>query len=202
MIIFGSSATIISTESILDKCTNCGTHNSIQMNILQKYAHVFWIPVFPIGKTSVTECLNCKQVLQKKEFDWQLNEKYITLKSNSRTPIWTFSGLVVFSALIFWFLFSLNQNKAENAQLILTPQKGDIYEIKIAQKQFTLFKVEHVVGDTVYFLVHQYETDRFRGISELKIKENDAYGEDLLLLIKNDLIIMLEKGEIIDIDRD
>ncbi|SMD42886.1 hypothetical protein SAMN00777080_1453 [Aquiflexum balticum DSM 16537] len=89
MIIFGSKATQVASETINEKCASCGTPNSIQMTVFQKYAHVFWIPSFPMGKTSITQCSHCKQVLEKKEFSRNLNTNYEILKSKSKTPIWT-----------------------------------------------------------------------------------------------------------------
>jgi hypothetical protein len=201
MIIYGSKATQIATENIADKCSNCGTQNSIQMSIFQKYAHVFWIPFFPIGKTGVTQCSHCKQALQKKEFSGHLTETYETVKTNSKTPLWTFSGLVILTALIVWGVISSKQSDAKNARLILTPQKGDIYEIKKDYKQYTLYKVDNVIGDTVFLLINQYETNKIRGLSDLKNKGVEAYGEDVLPLVKTDLKNMLDKGEIINIDR-
>jgi phage FluMu protein Com len=201
MIIYGSKATQVATENINDKCPNCGTQNSIQMTVFQKYAHVFWIPFFPIGKTAATQCSHCKQVLQKKEFTGNLNNDYETLKSNSKTPIWTFSGLALLTALIIWGTISGKQNDEKNAKLILTPQKGDIYEIKKDYKQYTLYKVENIAGDTVFVFVNQYETNKITGLSGLKNKGDEAFIQEPLPILKKELKVMLDKGEIIDIDR-
>jgi hypothetical protein len=201
MIIYGSKATQVATENLSDKCSSCGTQNSIQMTVFQKYAHIFWIPFFPIGKTGATECSHCKQVLQKKEFTENLNSSYETLKSNSKMPIWTFSGLALLSILIIWGVKSNNETAEINAKLILTPQKGDIYEIKKDYKQYTLYKVNNVAGDTVFVFVNQYETNKITGLTDLKNKGDEAFIQEPLPLVKTELKSMLEKGEIIDIDR-
>lgn len=201
MIIYGSKATQIATEHILDKCSNCGTQNSVQMTVFQKYAHVFWIPFFPIGKTAVTECSHCKQVLEKKDFTGNLKSDYELIKSNSKTPIWTFSGLALISVFIIMGEISDKQKDEKNAKLILTPQKGDIYEIKKDYKHFTLYKVDKIAGDTVFVWVNQYETNQVSGISDLKSKGNDAFIQEPFPILKTDLKVMLDEGEIMDIDR-
>lgn len=202
MIIFGSKATQVASETINEKCASCGTPNSIQMTVFQKYAHVFWIPSFPMGKTSITQCSHCKQVLEKKEFSRNLHTNYEILKSKSKTPIWTFSGIAIFTAFIIWGGFISKQKEELNANLILTPQKGDIYEVKLDRRQYTLYKVEKVSGDTVFILFHEYETNKKSGLRGLKNKGDAGFiEEEPLLILKKDLKNMLETGEIMDIER-
>lgn len=201
MLIYGTKLTEIATENLSDKCPHCGTANSLQLSVYQKYAHVFWIPFFPSGKTGATECSHCKQVLQHKEFGSNVAATYETIKSQAKTPLWTFSGLVLLAALIVFGVISSKQNNAKNAELISTPQKGDVYEIKLDYKQYTLYKVDDVVGDSVFLRVHQYETDKRTGIADLKKKGDEAYAEDILPMVKTDLKSMLDKGEIMDVER-
>ncbi len=201
MIIYGSKATELKTENITGKCPHCATPASVQMTVFQKFAHIFWIPFFPTGKTGATSCSHCKQVLQKKEFDTSLLENYETLKVQTKTPVWTFSGLVILILLISWGVVQSRQHDAKNAKIILIPQKGDIYEIKNGYQQYTLYKVDSIAGDTVYLLTHQYETTKLSGLRDLKNKGDEAYSADLLPMLKSDLKTMLDKGEIVDIDR-
>jgi hypothetical protein len=44
MIIFGSKATQVASETVNEKCASCGTPNSIQMTVFQKYAMFFGYP--------------------------------------------------------------------------------------------------------------------------------------------------------------
>jgi hypothetical protein len=121
MIFYGSRVTHIATESIFDKCASCGSHNSIELSIYQKYAHLYWIPFFPIGKTGMSVCSNCKQVLQKKEFSEELKISYQNLKSSSRTPVWMFSGLALAAVLIVWGVSVSKQNDEKYARMVVSP---------------------------------------------------------------------------------
>ena len=116
MIIYGTKAKQLAKEHVTTKCANCGTQNSIEIYIFQKYAHVFWIPLFPLQKTAVSQCEHCKQVLKPKEMPPALLADYEQLKTQSKTPIWTFSGLGLIAALVVVAVISDNKKDARNAK--------------------------------------------------------------------------------------
>ena len=198
MIIYGSRSKELAKEILTDKCQNCGKDNSIDMHVFQKYAHVFWIPFFPLGKTGVSQCDHCKQVLKLKEMPGTLRASYDNLKSQTKTPIWTFSGLALVAVLIVAGVISDKKKGERNAQLIVTPQAGDIFEIKTKDKQYTIYKVYKVQGDSVFIQPSNYEVNKMTGLNDLKQKE---YSSDVYGVSKTDLKKMLEEGEILDIDR-
>ena len=201
MIFYGSKATQIGTEALFDKCSNCGTPNSIEMVVYQRYAHIYWIPFFPIGKTGGTYCSHCKQVLPNKEFSETLKTSFSNLKSASKTPIWTFTGLALAAVLIVWGVSMSKQKDQENAALIVDPRKGDIYEVRLGNKQYTLFKVDKVVGDTVFLFMNEYETNKSSGLADLKRKGDKVFIQEPLPMLKSELKNRLDEGEIIGIDR-
>lgn len=198
MIVYGSKSTELAKENLTDKCPNCGTQNSIEMTVFQKYAHVFWIPFFPMGKTGMCHCENCKQVLELKEMPDSLKASYENLKAKTKTPIWMFSGLALLAILITIGIITSKKNDEKNAQLILTPQIGDIFEIKTKDNQYTLYKIDQVEGDSVFVQTNNYETNKRTGLDDLKNKE---YSEDVFGFTKTELKQMLENGEIVDIER-
>ena len=198
MIIYGSKSKELAREILTDKCQNCGTQNSIDMHVFQKYAHVFWIPFFPMGKTGLSQCDHCKQVLKLKEMPATLTASYDNLKAQTKTPIWMFSGLALVAALITIGVISDNKKGEKNAQLILTPQVGDIFEVKTKDSQYTLYKVDQIEGDSVFIQTSNYEVNKITGLDDLKKKD---YSEDIYGFSKNELKGMLSKGEILDIDR-
>ncbi len=108
MIIYGTKATEIANETIVEKCSQCGTQNSIYMSVLLMYAHVYWIPIFPKGKTGATQCLHCNHITQKEDFTENLTKSYVALKSKSKTPLWSFVGLVILLAFITFFAIRNN----------------------------------------------------------------------------------------------
>jgi zinc-ribbon family len=201
MIIYGTKAKEIAKEILTDKCQNCGKQNSIDMHVFQKYAHVFWIPFFPIGKTGISQCDHCKQVLKLKEMPASLKISYDNLKAQSKSPFWMFSGLALVAVLITIGIVSDKQKDQKNAKLILAPQAGDIFEIKLPTNQYTLYKVAEVSNDSVYLQINNYETNKISGLADMKKKGDAVYTEFTLPFSKKTLTDMLSSGEIIDIDR-
>jgi len=169
------------------------------MNVYQRYAHVFWIPFFPIGKTGVSVCGNCKQVLKLNQMPPILKMNYDNVKTRTRTPIWAFSGVFLIVLGVIAISISDKQKGEKVSRFIASPKKDDVFEIKLKDDEYTLYKVKEVVKDTVYFYANKYQTSQETGLSDLVGKEFDtgmSYG-----LPKSRLIEMNKNDEIIDIDR-
>jgi len=201
MIVYGQKAKVLTTETLTEKCPNCGAVASVQLSVVQKYAHVFWIPFFPLGKTGVSQCGNCKQVLKLKNMPQSFKDAYDAFKAQAKTPAYMYVGIVLLAIVIAAAVYQSNQDDKKNAQWITAPQRGDIFEIKASDKQFTLYKVDDIVGDTVFVRPNLYETDKLSGLNDLKMKGDTSFAEETLPLLKPALKSMLEKGEIVDIDR-
>ncbi|WP_108869101.1 zinc-ribbon domain-containing protein [Aquimarina aquimarini] len=86
-------------------CPNCEIHNSFIATTFGKYFHVFWIPLFPLFKTTILECSHCKKSYHQKEIPVNINR--VLLKDNQlnpvKTPLWQWSGSLI---LIVLFLFT------------------------------------------------------------------------------------------------
>ena len=102
MIFFGRKASKIGELNINNsKCQYCENTGTQRISIFGKYAHVYWIPFFPMGKEAVAECVHCKRTISQKEFSNQLMNKYQENKSLVKRPFWHWTGLGVIGALIF-----------------------------------------------------------------------------------------------------
>lgn len=198
MIIFGSAGKEIASGKIRAACINCQEQNSINMFIVQHYTHIYWIPFFPATKKAISECTNCKQVLETIQFPESYKSDYKDINFRAKTPIWMFTGLGIMAVIIVAAFIASRQNETENAELVLLPKKGDIYQIKLPNEQYTLYKVDKVEGNAVYIFENEYTTDKVEGTEDLLLK---PFYKESLPVMKSSLKIMLEKGEIIDIDR-
>ncbi|WP_121810131.1 hypothetical protein [Mucilaginibacter kameinonensis] len=201
MIIYGIKAKLLKSEITSDTCPNCNTANSIQMNVFQRWAHIFWIPFFPIGKTGVSQCLNCKQVLKLKEMPASLKLSYDNLKVQTKIPVWTFAGcfLIVIGS-IFFYISEKQKSKKVN-QWVLSPQKNDVFHIKLKNDHYTLYKVNKVSGDSVYLALNKYEVDREDGLDDIAAKGDTAYDSAQEGIAKPFLVEMAKEGTILDIER-
>ncbi len=201
MIIYGSRAKLIAKEIVPGKCPHCGTLNSVEMNVFQRYAHVFWIPFFPVGKTGVSQCDHCKQVLKLKEMPADLRLTYDNLKGQAKKPVWMYTGLGLLAVLVTIGVISSKAQDEKNAKLIQEPRNGDVYEIKNNSRQYTLYKVAQVKGDSVFVYMNEYASNKLSGLSDIKRKGPGAYTEEMEPFTKAELKKMLDEGEIMDIER-
>jgi len=106
MIIFGRRTILLLTQYILGTCHYCSNRDTLQMNIFQRYLHIFWIPVVPIGKTGVSQCAHCKQVLTMSQMPDDLKLSYDNLKLEAKTPWWAFSGLFLIGVFVLFSIFA------------------------------------------------------------------------------------------------
>lgn len=199
MIIYGSRASHLLTQPVEGSCPACSTPNSLRMSIFGRYAHVYWIPLFPFGKTGASECGHCHSVLQPKEMTPALRQSYLELRRQARTPIWHFAGLLLVAAVVAWGLVVNSTNRKDNQTFITAPHKGDLYHIKTDNGHYSLLKVADVTGNSVKLLANTYEIDQETKVQELNKPEN--YAPEPVELTRYDLKIMLEKEEIVAVER-
>jgi hypothetical protein len=195
---YGTKAKQLAKEPISGKCPHCSSQNSIDMYVFQKYGHLYWIPFAPMTKTGVSECTHCKQKLELFQMPDQLKAKYEDIKARTKTPLWTFSGLLLLGVVIVLSILAAINDNHKNNQLILQPQAGDIYEMATENSQYTLLKVARVQGDSVYVHINEYETNKQSRLYQLKEK---PFSAEEISFTKQTLRLMLKEGKILDVDR-
>ncbi len=200
MIIYGSrSAHIGNIPSKSVKCENCNSERTITFNIFRRHAHIFWIPLFPIGKTGVSECSYCKQVLRKNEMSDTLRIAYLKARNTAKGPKWQFAGLFLVLALFIFVGFSSSINKNNEAQYITEPLIGDVYSYKTETNQYSTMKVVSVSSDSVFVYLNTYEVGRKSSI--YKIEKDERYSEDTYAYSKEEIKALYEEKTIVSIDR-
>jgi hypothetical protein len=203
MIVYGHRATKTGHQSLFGvKCGHCEAKDSLEMYTFSRYAHIFWIPLFPYKKEAVTQCNHCKEILSKKEFSSDLLAKYEEMKLNIKTPYWQFIGLAAIALLVTLGIYTGIQDDKRDKAFLNAPKPGDIYEIKTKGGQYTLFKVAEVKKDSVYVMFNQFETNKKSGLSSKEFIQEDSYVQDEYMpFSKSDLLKMKESGEIQGVKR-
>jgi C4-type Zn-finger protein len=98
MIIFGQNETIAGMDEFYIRCPVCEGSNWADVMVTSKYFHIFWIPIFPVGKDANVICKTCGV----KRFGLDLDEKligseYINAKTKFRHPRFTYLGIAIFA---------------------------------------------------------------------------------------------------------
>ncbi|WP_299435725.1 zinc-ribbon domain-containing protein [uncultured Aquimarina sp.] len=200
MIIYGSRAVHIKSEqSKTAICPSCSTQGSLTLSVFRRHAHIFWIPLFPIGKKGISQCQHCKNVLKTKEMPEPIRREYDILKNKTKGPIWQFAGLGILIVLIAWGSYASAENKKLAGEYIASPMNGDIYEYKIETRSYSTLKVIAVSRDSVFVSPNEYEISKKSRI--FKINKPENYSEFSYGISIEKLKEMYDSGEIFDINR-
>ena len=199
ILLIGTRSTLRLTENISDKCPHCDAKGSLSVNVFQRYACCFWIPVFPDRKFWLAVCGNCSQTFKPEQVPITLMTTCEKIKSKATTPIWNFTGVfLAILGVVAAFVYS-NQNDKKIVEYLKSPKTGDVLQMALKDDVYTLYKVQRISKDSVYVFANKYQTNEASGIGDLEDKEYDqqkVYG-----FSKSELIEMSKHGKILDIDR-
>ncbi|MGS2727104.1 zinc-ribbon domain-containing protein [Psychroserpens sp. BH13MA-6] len=69
LIFFGTRSSRIQSQKVTSHtvCPHCESQNSFIATIFGTYFHIFWIPMFTLGKRTIVECSHCKKTYDEKE---------------------------------------------------------------------------------------------------------------------------------------
>lgn len=172
---FGLGQTRITTTPLLGiSCTYCGTPDAVVATVFSRYFHVFWIPVIPLGKFSLTQCGHCKQVLEKKEMPAAYQAPVAALQSSARLPITNYLVLLLMGALVLFMLgvglfrkdtepaaseapvpaaSAAQQTPAAEAAPAAMPTVGAVYLMPMDAGRYSLMQVTKTTPDSAYFRI-------------------------------------------------
>jgi len=173
MIFYGTSASRLKDGRLSNvTCPNCKEQTSMNYSVFGKYAYIYWIPMFPIGKANVLECNNCKRTYKLSELPEQIKHKF-ELEKHKGIPIKHFAGIGIIALLVAWFSYSGARDKELEGEYIMTPQIGDIYRTKAnSPGYYTAAKVVNITSDSLFVIFNEYIVDMKSGISDIDIKAN------------------------------
>lgn len=200
MIIYGSKPVHLkSAQPPTAACPSCGQTGTTVLSTYSKHAHIFWIPLFPIGRTGVAQCQHCKHAIADTHLPHDLKREYNTLKAETRTPIWQFSGLALIAILVVFMNYSSGETKKKELEYMANPVVGDVYKYKTEKQNYSTLKVISVSSDSVFVSPNEYETNKMTGVYEIEKEEN--YADFSYGISKGDLKQMHTDNEIYAIDR-
>ncbi len=154
--------------------------NDIDIQVRQRYAHLFWIPFFPIGKLYCFKRLGDDNLYELPE-DIKRSIQY-TYEQDIKTPWYSYSLIILALSIGLWYYtenkfdeakyenrFYLEQ--AEKKMMIKYPTTGDSYSFKVYNNE-----TESSYNSTSIILqVNSYDEDTIEFISNYE----DLYGEDI-----------------------
>ena len=174
MIFYGTKGTVIKSGQIRNiNCPHCNENSTFNFSVYGRYAHVYWIPFFPIKKINVVECQNCKASYDTKELPQNVKLKFETNFniSSVKTPITHFSlSILIGIGIIFAFFAGINTDK-NTVDFAKNPKVGDIWHFKDRSGTYSLMRVDQVRRDSVFVTINDMIIDRKEQTGELNLEK-------------------------------
>lgn len=201
MIVYGYRSTHLKSAPLKNvKCPNCDSQNEMSVSVYGRHVHIFWIPLFPAGKTPVFECQHCHKGYKKKELGNDGQLAYSNFKSTVKTPLWKFSGLAIIALLIAFAGYSSKRDKEKMDELVLKPAMFDVYTFRTDQNYYSTFRVLQVFQDSIYVNYNTLETSKKSDVKNIDIAKN--YDESMYYMLTNkDVAILNSSGDLMEIKR-
>jgi len=175
MIIYGGKASKIANFAIQNTtCDHCQEKSQQDLSVFGRYAHVFFIPLFPLGKKAVAECANCKRTIPHKEFSPALKQKYKDIKGDAKRPIYHWFGLGVLTLLFLSGLISAMTSEKDPRSDLLKADLAAMTSTPDAERDSISYKIKQVFDN---FATEDINPSSFEYLT--KIEEDKA-----LVLVK------------------
>lgn len=202
MIFFGSRSSLLKTGTLTNvSCPNCDNLTTMNYSIFGEYAHLYWIPLFPLARKNAVECNACKRIFKVGELPEAIIKKFRHARQGVKAPIWNYSGLAVLAFGLSYGAWASNANDVNNIEYIKSPQTHDVYSITGSEDNYySSMKVTEVSEDSVFVLMNDYETDRRSDVNTIDKDRN--YTTNSFSFSKADIEELFNDGIIFDIERD
>lgn len=176
------------------KCDHCNSYEQ-RFLIYQEYFHIFFIPIFPSGaKTIRSVCGRCNDTFNDEKMNYYL--------SITRTPIYLYSGIILFVGLIITLIIANINTQNKKAEYVADPKMNDVYLIREDEDKSTIYyflKIKNIDADTVELLHSSLQYNHF--VSTMN--DSDFFvNDEISKASKSDLKKYLADGIINAVERD
>lgn len=206
MIIFGTKVKSIKKGMLKNiLCQYCDKENEMEYDFQQKYFHLYYLPFFPLKKKLSVCCENCYSVFEGKHINQAIQVKLnrVTERYPIKTPVWTFSGIILLTLLVTWAIWQSNRHGVDEANFIKNPKKGDIYFVEHSPKEYTTiystWRVDKVDDQNVYFTYNDTSVTKYTKV--FSILSDYRYTTKKGILSRQKIEELFKKDSIISITR-
>ena len=156
--------------------------------------------MFPLSKTGISQCNHCKQVLYYNQMPDSLKAVYQQEKAKAKTP-WGYRFGLILIGLFFAFVIASVMFGGASKSDIAAAEVNDIYQVKEGSRNYALYKVIAVNGDTVTFVKNSEVATKSSQLNKLMKYAWDKYQTDSIKFTKKELEDMISNRKLIDIEK-
>ncbi len=182
------------------KCPSCNEKAFLKISFYQSYMRFYYIPTFPLKKVAKAQCSNCgydEKINRKNE---SLKREIYFLKDRAKTPVWTWTGSVIFVLLIWGLVFFLIKNSKEEKLRASEPQTEDIYYFEDDMGLYTSFLLEKVSSDSLWFCPNKNKI-KLGGKVKRRHLGHEFDNTDTLIFSKLEILLKYQNDEFKRIER-
>lgn len=206
MILYGRRGENAVTGQVPGLCGNCEKNVEFSYAISNNYFHLFFIPTFPIGKSVGLVCPVCKTVSRDSEINAPFrNELKAQNKEKIKVPFYHFAGLGLIVFFVFYCIYNSKAEAKLTREYLNSPKAGDLYELKLKERSYTVYRLKTANKDTLRFIPNRYETTSAAGLIDLEYKDStfDQSNFNLpdMVILREKAKEMLNNGELLQIKR-
>ncbi len=147
MIVYGYRSSNRGAEAFQMTCSNCQCPQSVAV-YFQKYAHICWIPIFPLSRYFSVVCPHCKYAMTDKEVKNQKPEMVYEIEAKNRSiPVWTFAGAMIIAIAVAIGFIQNERTKAQISEFKASPHAGDVVLVETnsqGKKLYQMMLIEDV----------------------------------------------------------
>jgi zinc-ribbon family len=161
MIFYGTKASNIKNGELRNvTCPHCQTNVSMNYSVYSKYAHIYWIPFFPISKTNIIECRSCKASYDLATVDQSIKEKFKKEQEQNpaKTPLTHYSLLFLLGIGMGFGVYSVIKEGSDTEEFAKNPKVGDVFYEALSNGHFSTSKITKVTKDSILVLQNNKES--------------------------------------------
>ncbi|GGF24859.1 hypothetical protein [Hymenobacter cavernae] len=152
----------------------------------------------PTGKMDATEYGPAEQIAEDTTL-LHLKQLFTALLHPSRIPVRYHAGLLLSAVMALNLLIFNGLSTKEDLAYLTQPRTGDLYQVRTQEGNYSLLKVVAAAGNSVQLQANAYQTPSSLEVANLNKPEN--YGREAFDLTRYDLQIMMQKEQIVDVER-
>ncbi|HEY1196170.1 zinc-ribbon domain-containing protein [Flavobacterium sp.] len=199
MIFYGTKPTNIKNDRILNiNCPNCNSNTSMKYSVFESYAHVYWIPLFPVKRLTFLECDSCKKTFEDKELATIDFQKLSSINKKIKSPFWMFSGLMIIGFIMLMVYYNSIQTSNNSKNFIQNPKIGDVYLIDDSNGFYSTLKLNKISKDSLTLLVNNMAIDDKTETDKIDLEKNYVQKQ---VIAKKDLQKLFKENKIYEVVR-
>lgn len=172
---WGMPSKLLGSETVDHACETCG-HPQAVVAVRQRYFQFCWVPMFPLPKSVIVGCPNCRSGVDMKTLFTSDYDRFMEIRKRFRTPFYWFAGLALVLAFVVSIIVMDQSNRIATRRLHHSPRAGDRFvfekDMGDAKHPYHVGRIDQVAADRLSISLARFDyeapSDAINEIKALK----------------------------------